>query len=90
MTDLERRAKEGDQGAFERLVMDNQNRVYSLALRLCGDREAAADLAQEAFIKAWQGEQLCHLGVPAGYQPLHRLFAEEETPGGGRAVGVPG
>ena len=55
MTDLERRAKEGDQGAFERLVMDNQNRVYSLALRLCGDREAAADLAQEAFIKAWQG-----------------------------------
>ncbi len=55
MTDLERRAKEGDQGAFERLVMDNQNRVYSLALRLCGDRETAADLAQEAFIKAWQG-----------------------------------
>ena len=55
MTDLDRRAKEGDQGAFERLVMDNQNRVYSLALRLCGDREAAADLAQEAFIKAWQG-----------------------------------
>ena len=55
MTDLERRAKEGDQGAFERLVMDNQNRVYSLALRLCGDREAAADLAQEAFINAWLG-----------------------------------
>ena len=55
MTDLERRAKRGDQAAFERLVLDNQNRVYALALRLTGDREEAADLSQEAFVKAWQG-----------------------------------
>ena len=55
MTDLEQRAKGGDQCAFEQLVLDNQNKVYSLALRLVGDREAAADLAQEAFVKAWQG-----------------------------------
>ena len=57
MTDRElvEKAKKGDQGAFERLVLDNQNRVYSLALRLLGDREEAADLAQEAFVKAWQG-----------------------------------
>ena len=55
MTDLERRAKQGDQKAFEQLVLDNQNRIYALALRLCGDREEAADLAQEAFVKAWQG-----------------------------------
>ena len=55
MTDLERRAKQGDQEAFEQLVLDNQNRIYALALRLCGDREEAADLAQEAFVKAWQG-----------------------------------
>lgn len=57
MTDRElvERAKRGDQSAFERLVLDNQNRVYSLALRLVNDREEAADLAQEAFVKAWQG-----------------------------------
>ncbi len=57
MTDRElaEKARQGDQAAFERLVLDNQNKVYSLALRLIGDREEAADLAQEAFVRAWQG-----------------------------------
>lgn len=57
MTDRElvEKAKAGDQAAFEQLVLDNQNRVYSLALRLVRDREQAQDLAQEAFVKAWQG-----------------------------------
>ena len=55
MTDRERKAKQGDQDAFEQLVRDNQNKVYSLALRFTGDLETAADLAQEAFLKAWQG-----------------------------------
>ena len=48
-------ARAGDQQAFEQLVLDNQNRIYSLAVRLTGDREEAFDLAQEAFVKAWQG-----------------------------------
>lgn len=48
-------AKSGDQDAFEQLVLDNQNKVYSLALRMVGDREDGADLAQEAFLKAWKG-----------------------------------
>lgn len=52
--ELAERAKNGDQGAFEQLVLNNQNKVFSLALRLTGDREDAADLAQEAFVKAWQ------------------------------------
>ena len=55
MTDRELKAKQGDQNAFEELVLENQNKVYSLALRLVNDREEAADLAQEAFVKAWQG-----------------------------------
>ena len=38
MTDQElaARARAGDQDAFERLVLDNQNKVYSLAVRLVG------------------------------------------------------
>ena len=55
MTDQELKAKQGDQDAFEQLVRDNQNKVYSLALRFTGDRETAEDLAQEAFVRAWQG-----------------------------------
>lgn len=53
--ELVERAKRGDQSAFEELVLENQNRVYALALRLVNDRESAADLAQEAFVRAWQG-----------------------------------
>ncbi len=57
MTDQElaARARAGDQSAFERLMLDNQNKVYSLALRMAGDRAEAEDLTQEAFLKAWQG-----------------------------------
>ena len=53
--ELVARAKAGDQSAFEQLVLDNQNKVYSLALRMVNDREEADDLAQEAFLKACQG-----------------------------------
>ena len=36
--ELVARAKAGDQQAFEQLVLDNQNRIYSLAVRLTGTR----------------------------------------------------
>jgi RNA polymerase sigma-70 factor (ECF subfamily) len=47
-------AKAGDYAAFERLVLDNQNKVYTLAVRMVDSREDAADLSQEAFLRAWQ------------------------------------
>ena len=49
------RARAGDAAAFEQLLLANQDRVFSLALRMVGSREEAEDLAQEAFLKAWSG-----------------------------------
>lgn len=43
----------GDVDAYETLVTENQNKVYSLALRMVGNEEDAKDMAQEAFIRAY-------------------------------------
>jgi len=46
------RCRCGEKAALGELVSLYQDRVYGLCLRLCGDREAAADLAQETFVRA--------------------------------------
>jgi RNA polymerase sigma-70 factor (ECF subfamily) len=46
--------RRGNPGAFDLLVARHQGRVYRLACRLLGDREAALDAAQESFVKAWK------------------------------------
>jgi len=50
---LLRRAKENDYEAFEELVRRNQGKIYNLGLKLFGNREDAADLLQETFLKAY-------------------------------------
>ncbi len=52
--DLIQRAKNGDQDAFGQLVLAHQNKIYTLCVHMVTDREEAADLAQEAFLKAWR------------------------------------
>lgn len=48
-----RRILDGDADAFELIVNEYQRNVYNLALRMVGDPEDAADMSQEAFIKAY-------------------------------------
>lgn len=44
---------EGNTNAFEELVLEYEKKVYNVALRILGNREDAADMTQEAFIKAF-------------------------------------
>lgn len=44
----------GDLGAFNRLVEFHQDHLYGVAYRVVGDREAAADAVQEAFLSAYR------------------------------------
>ena len=45
------RALAGDRNAFSDLVRLHQRSVYSLGLRMLGDRQDAEDLAQEVFLQ---------------------------------------
>lgn len=51
---LVRRAVRGDTQAFERLYRAHIDRVYAVCLRLVADPQRAEELAQEAFVRAWQ------------------------------------
>ena len=41
-------------GSFERLVREYEDRLYSFALRLSGNRADAEEIAQDAFVRAYR------------------------------------
>jgi RNA polymerase sigma-70 factor (ECF subfamily) len=47
--------------AFEALVVAHQDRLYTIALRMLGDRSDAEEAAQDAFVRAYR--------ALAGYEP---------------------
>ena len=51
---LVRRAREGDQRAFEQLVEEHQQRLYTLAARELGSAADAEDALQETLVRAWR------------------------------------
>jgi RNA polymerase sigma-70 factor (ECF subfamily) len=50
---LIRHAANGDAAAWEPLVLAHQEAVFRLAYLILGDPDDAADVAQEAFLRAW-------------------------------------
>lgn len=47
------RSRRGDVAAFDKLVRRYERTVYNVAYRLSGSHDDAADIAQEAFVRAW-------------------------------------
>jgi RNA polymerase sigma-70 factor (ECF subfamily) len=52
--ELVRRVLAGDTAAFEVLVRRHQRVLFTVALRMLGDREEAQDATQNALVKAYQ------------------------------------
>lgn len=61
-----RLVRDGDAKAFEHIVRRYQRPIYNLMLRSAGSAQAAEDLTQEAFCRAFKG-----LG---SFDPERRLF----------------
>lgn len=47
-------ALQGDRRAFERLYRANVDRVFSVCVRMVGDRARAEDLTQDVFVRCWE------------------------------------
>ncbi len=45
---------EGTDRVFERLVRDNQDRIYAVSLALTGNRHDAEEVAQDTFLRAYK------------------------------------
>lgn len=51
---LIKQSLQGDTAAFEELVTQYQNKIYTLAFRYMGNEEDAYDMTQETFLKAYR------------------------------------
>ena len=49
------RARAGDRAAFDALVRRHSDGLFAVVARLCGDRDEAEEVTQEAFLRAWSG-----------------------------------
>ena len=48
------RVARGDRGAFSQLYEQSSALLFSLAFRILGDRESAADLLQDVYLEIWR------------------------------------
>jgi len=66
------RAASGDRHAFEHVYRTHLNHVYSLCVRMTGDRTRAEELTQDVFVRAWE-KLPTFRGESAFSTWLHRL-----------------
>jgi RNA polymerase sigma-70 factor, ECF subfamily len=66
------RAASGDRHAFEHVYREHLNHVYSLCVRMTGDRTRAEELTQDVFVRAWE-KLSTFRGESAFSTWLHRL-----------------
>lgn len=69
-------ARLGDQAAYGELVARHQGRVRGWLRHLCGDHAEADDLAQEAFVRAW--DRIGDLKDAARFSPWLMKIAYNE------------
>jgi RNA polymerase sigma-70 factor, ECF subfamily len=66
------RAASGDRHAFEQVYRAHLNHVFSLCVRMTGDRTRAEELTQDVFVRAWE-KLPTFRGESAFSTWLHRL-----------------
>ena len=66
------RAASGDRRAFEQVYRAHLQHVYSLCVRMTGDRTRAEELTQDVFVRAWE-KLSTFRGESAFSTWLHRL-----------------
>lgn len=54
LADLVQRAVDGDREAFDKVMIETQKRVMSVAWRMLGDEADARDAAQETFLRVYK------------------------------------
>lgn len=92
--DLIRKAQRGNLFAFEEIVKRYQRRVYAVAIRIVRRHDVADDVAQEAFIRAYQallsfdplrpfGPWICRIAANLAVNHVRSPIArEQELPEG--------
>jgi RNA polymerase sigma factor (sigma-70 family) len=66
------RVQGGDVAAFDHLILKYRERVYAMIYNMTSNREDAADLAQDTFIKAFQSINRFH-GQSSFFTWLYRI-----------------
>jgi RNA polymerase sigma-70 factor (ECF subfamily) len=76
LSDAVRRARQGDEAAFETLYREHAGRVYAVCLRLTADPIRARELVQDVFVRCWEKLDSFR-GESAFGTWLHRLAVNE-------------